>query len=180
MRVDVRSDWDFSNKYLRQIRRTLGELLIGVAPLDLDMKQATDLLMLRANPQSIACRIRKPGYEWAAWDFTIRSSRDTGSVTEEAKILDGFADLMFYGHAANDVSPDSDGALSRWLLVDLNKWRKLARLHGLPPETANKSDGTKFRAYDVRDAWRGCVVRSSHRIPAELVDPYADLHHGTL
>jgi len=100
---------------------------------------------------------RNGGYadRWPT-QFTIRSARDTGARTELAKIVDGFGDWMFYGHAADDATP----ALARWMLLDLHAWRAHLIREGqktgpyverrIRREMRSNGDGTHFAAFDAK------------------------------
>ena len=122
MRDSVKRDYDWQLRFLPTIRRLVGPLLLVAAPLDLDMAEATDRLVLRARDLRIGCRVRRLGGRYAErypWDFTIRSKRDTGATTELEKISNGWGDLLFYGHEVSQQSND----IERWFLIDLASWR---------------------------------------------------------
>ena len=63
MRDSVKRDYDWQLRFLPTIRRLVGPLLLVAAPLDLDMAEATDLLVLRARDLRIGCRVRRLGGE---------------------------------------------------------------------------------------------------------------------
>jgi hypothetical protein len=114
------------------------------------MKEATDLLVLRARDMRIGCRMRRSGFAGRyPFDFTIRSRRDSGAETELSKITEGWGDWLFYGHAG-----DTHGAIERWMLVDLHAWRaqmiRSDRKAGKPKHMPN-GDGTYFAAFDIRE-----------------------------
>lgn len=160
------SDRTWSDSYIPALRQIVGPLLLDEAPLEHDMKQATDLIVLIARDMRIGCRVRRPGYatRWP-WQFTIRSTRDSGAATELSKIIDGWGDWLVYAHATEDPLP----TLSRWFVLDLNVFRaKLIRNASLRPtrdrEKPNR-DGTHFMPYDVREFPAELVVAASHRIP---------------
>lgn len=132
-----------------KVRQLVGPHLLVDAPFEVDAKQAADLIVLRARDMTIGCRIRRPGYaERYPYEFTIRAGRDSGAKTELAKIIEGWGDWLFYGHA--DDFPPNPG-ISRWMLVDLHAWRAHAIMAngkrlGRPMDNG---DGTRFVAYDV-------------------------------
>jgi len=81
-----------------EIKRICGETFIETSsPVD-DIHHATDLKVYQISPLNIACRIR--GFEYFDrynGEFTIRSSRISGSKTELEKIMSGWGDYLFYG-----------------------------------------------------------------------------------
>jgi hypothetical protein len=173
--VSYAADRKWSDQYLQAIRCIVGPKLLVPAPLAVDMKEAADLIVLRARDMTIACRVRRPGYAARyPWQFTIRAQRDSGARTELAKIIDGWGDWMFYGHASKDP-----GAIDRWFLVDLHVWRaELARdawraANGKPQRHAPSlqlipnGDGTHFAAFDVRRFPSDLLIASSHEVPYE-------------
>ncbi|WP_343503595.1 hypothetical protein [Alloyangia pacifica] len=138
----------WSDQYLPEVKRIVGAQLLQAAPDDLDMKHATDLLTLDARDMRIAARIRRPGFaDRYPYEFTIRSSVPSGAETELAKIVNGYADWMFYGHAA------PDGSLASWWLIDLRAFRAalIRRAHGsLSSGEVWNRDGSSFRWFDIR------------------------------
>lgn len=143
------TDRRWSDLMLPQIKQLVGPLLLEAAPLEFDQRQSTDLMVLRARDMRIAARVRRPGYEKYRHEFTIRMSRDTGAETELSKIVNGWGDWLFYGHA------DEFDFISIWWVIDLHSFRAaLIRnsMNGKPLEYADKhnGDGTSFRAFDLR------------------------------
>lgn len=166
-------DRAWSDRYLQIMRMLIGPHLLTPSPLEVDTKQAADLIVLRGRDMTIACRIRRHGYaDRYPWDITIRSRRDSGARTELEKIVEGWADWMFYAHASIDP-----GALDRWYLIDLDVWRREFIREGvrsaLGRETQRKrqlrpqsnGDGTHFVAFDVRRFPVDLVIASSHDVP---------------
>lgn len=94
--------------------------MLGVSSIEQDQQEATDLIVLKGINITIAARMRRPGY---AKDypnqFTIRSQRDSGATTELRKIINGFGDWMFYGHAADSCTD----TIALWYLIDLSAFR---------------------------------------------------------
>ncbi|WP_297754653.1 hypothetical protein [uncultured Shimia sp.] len=144
---DINRRW--SDQFIPDIKRIVGSHLLEAAPDPLDMKQATDLLMLDARDMRIAARVRRPGYaERYPHQFTIRSRVPSGAETELSKIVNGKGDWMFYGHA----SARQDG-VEKWFLLDLNAFRAaLIRQgpQGLHWGNKRNPDGTVFTWFDVR------------------------------
>ena len=134
-----------------EIKRVVGSRLLQIAPDALDWRQATDLLTLDGRDMRIAARVRRHGFaERYPYDFTIRSQLGSGNQTELAKIVNGYGDWMFYGHA-----DEAGTGLERWWLIDLRAFRA-----GLIRQGQNgcrircgdrvNADGTGFKWFDVR------------------------------
>jgi hypothetical protein len=137
----------WSDKFIPQIKRIVGPYLLGVADDCRDMHEATDLIVIQAKDLRIAARMRKPGYaDKYPYDFTIRADVPSGATTELQKMVDGFGDLFFYGHA-NEADQ-----IVRWMLLDLAAWRAhLIRRTVKLGDVRTNIDGTKFVVFDVRD-----------------------------
>ncbi len=141
---DVNRQW--SDGFLPQVKQIIAQHVISVAPNAMDWHEATDLVTLDAAPQRIAVRIRRPGYaERFPYDFTIRSGLPSGAPTELNKVVNGYGDWMFYGHA------DEYGRLAKWWLLDLRAFRAaLIRRADIRYGTQENFDGTSFTWFDVR------------------------------
>lgn len=150
--MSYQSDRSWSDQFLPQVRAIVGPHLLVPAPFELDAKEATDLMVLRARDMTIAVRLRRPGYaDKYRYQFTIRSKRDSGSKTEMAKLLEGWGDWMLYGHV------DDAGSISTWWLIDLHLWRARLLREGyarpwrtLAIEQSNTDKQTHFMAFDLR------------------------------
>lgn len=144
------NDREWADRYLSRIKAIVGPHLLVPAPFEVDSEQATDLIVLRARDMQIACRVRRPGYAENPRfrrQFTIRCERDSGAKTELAKIIDGFGDWMFYGHAT-----DSGNEIHPWFLLDLHVFRASLIRHRRQPvtfEDCDNGDGTYFKAYNI-------------------------------
>lgn len=160
------ADRQWSDKYIPEIKKVVGPHLLAESPVEVDQKQAADLIVMRARDLAIACRVRRHGFlDRYGWQFTIRSLRDSGAETEMSKIVNGWGDWMFYAHAA----PGDQVAFARWLLIDLSHFR--AHLMRNPKSltcgrTAN-GDGTWFSWFDVRSfpPYPALLVASSEPVP---------------
>lgn len=144
-----RDDREYADDFIPEIKRIVGPHLLSEADYVVDTQQASDLVVLNVSNMSIACRVRRPGYlDNFPWDFTIRSKRDSGADTELGKILDGWADWMFYGHACGDGSK----RFQRWFLIDLDIFRYdlIFNERQIKSQAKSNEDGTYFVAYDVR------------------------------
>jgi len=116
---DWTADKRWSDKFLPQIKRILGEQLIGEPPLEEDQEHGTDLIVLKMDAVRIGCRVRRHEYLARYGDeFTIRKGRPNGTKTELTKIIEGWGDYFFYG-----FSNEEETALAKWFLGDLKALR---------------------------------------------------------
>lgn len=166
MSYGVNRTW--SDTFLPDIKRIVGPYLLVRSPKEIDCTQAADLIVMRARDMTIAARIRRFGYAGKyPYDFTIRSSLDSGTKTELAKFLEGWGDWMFYGHAQQ-----SGEFVDRWWLIDLHEWRKRLLFAGYRGGWSSlaiqidNGDGTHFFAFDVRDFGSALLIGSSHPLPS--------------
>ncbi len=149
--LDYNINRTWSDQFLPEVKRQIGAHLLKVAPDDVDMRQATDLLMLDAKDMRVAVRIRRPGFRSRyPHEFTIRSKVPSGAQTELSKVVNGHGDWMFYGHASEDGM-----GLDNWWLLDLRAFRAgLIRQaqNGYPIRHGDKTnpDGSAFKWFDVR------------------------------
>lgn len=159
-------DREWSDSLIPTIKQIVGPLLLEESSFDVDTKQATDLILMRARDMMIAARVRRFGYaERYPWEFTIRSHRDNGTKTELQKIVEGFGDWMFYGHAG--IMP---GEIDRWFVIDLAKFRAgLIRNpstdgRGIWWGEKSNNDGTHFCWFDVQKFPANILIKTSHPI----------------
>lgn len=161
-------DRAWSDQFIPHIRAIVGPRLLVESPLEVDTKQAADLIVLKARDMTVAARVRRAGYaERYPWDFTLRSRRDSGAKTEFRKIVEGWGDWLLYGHEGEK------SRLARWLLIDLHELRaemiydahRPSRRLPDPMKPIANGDGTHFIAYNVRRLPSRIVVASSHPIP---------------
>ena len=156
----------WSDRYLPAAKRIIAEHILTEAPDALDMREATDLMMLDASTRRIAVRVRRPGYaNRYPYDITIRSGLPSGAETELSKIVNGHGDWMLYGHACADGI-----GLDRWWLLDLRAFRAaLIRRQGICSGERVNHDGTRFRWFDVRSfpAEPQFVLAGSSQAPSE-------------
>lgn len=139
-----------TDPYLEHAREIIGPHLVHEAPLELDRKENTDLLVLGREVR-VAVRIRANRYEARYGDeFTLRSGRPSGAKTELQKVLDGFGDYFLYGFR----SKYEPGRLSSWVLGDLDVFRRWYAEHedaGTPMQNRQGpvDDRTWFRAFRI-------------------------------
>lgn len=141
-------DRQWGDSFLPAVRQIVGPRLLVPAPFENDTKEATDLMVLRANDFRTAVRIRRPGYARRfPHEFTIRYDKPSGARTEFEKIMDGFGDWMLYGHEQRTVP----GQLEHWMLLDLGVFRwVVSSFPNIVPEPIMAPDGVRFLAFDVR------------------------------
>jgi hypothetical protein len=144
------SDRQWSDLMIPQIKQIVGPFLLETSSFDVDAKQATDLIVFTARDMRIAARVRRPGYaERYPYEFTIRCKRDSGAETELSKIVNGWGDWLFYGHA------DASNWIARWFLIDLHAFRAAlirCAMNGASLKVTEKAngDGTYFKSFDLR------------------------------
>lgn len=150
-------DRRWSDAFIPAIKKIVGPLLLEESSLEVDRQQAADLVVLNARDKTIACRVRRSGYaDRYGNEFTIRAKRDSGAKTELEKIIDGFGDWMFYGHA------DPDGInVCRWMVISLPALRAAIIRKQARPLKQSNGDGTHFVAFDIRDLPDSCVISAS-------------------
>lgn len=168
-------DRAWSDRFIPAMKQIIGPHLLEPAPNEWDIGKATDLVVLQARNMCIAARVRRTGYaNRYPYEFTIRSRRDTGARTELEKIVDGWGDWLFYGHA-----DALERGFDRWWLVDLRSLRAaLIRDKGdIDCEEKPNFDGTHFVAFDLRSfpSRPPILVSSSHPLPAKEVAHEASL-----
>jgi len=172
-------DKKWSDRFLPEIKRTLGEHLIGEPPQEEDEQRNTDLIVLKMEPVRIACRVRKHQYFQKYKDeFTIRSGRPSGVKTELVKIMEGWGDYFFYGFADQE-----EVHLCQWLLGDLKAFRlffyKSHCLRKMPWTVKENVDASSsffiFRFADIP----GFVVGFQQNVQEKQVDENVHLKTST-
>jgi len=154
-------DKRWSDRFLPEIKRHIGEHLIGEPPKEEDAERNTDLMVLRMDAVRIGCRIRKHKFLGPYGDqFTIRAGRPSGAKTELTKVIEGWGDYFFYG-----FSDPEERALSRWLLGDFRVfrvWHSRCLAAGRRPwkRRDNHDRSSTFHSYHVADI-PGFVVASN-------------------
>lgn len=164
-----KEDRAWSDRFIPAIKQIVGPRLLTVSSLTVDRKQAADLITIKAQSLTIACRIRRAKYfdKDYKYQFTVRSHRESGAETEFSKLVKGWGDWMFYAFALDDQSP----ALRLWYLIDLAAWRTHLQLNAKTIRSGQSpnGDGTYFIWYDVR---------SFPREPSLLIDGMSRLPDG--
>ena len=114
-----KQDKRWSDRFLPEIKRILGEHLISEPPTEEDAEHNTDLMVLRLDAIRIGCRIRRyKDFHKYSQEFTIRAWRPSGAKTELTKIIEGWGDYFFYG-----FSDEQEEKLVQWILCDLKAFR---------------------------------------------------------
>lgn len=155
------TDKAWSDRFIPEIKRIVGEHLIAVPPAEEDMLRNTDLLSLALPGQvRIACRVRKYAYlDLYPDEFTLRCSRPSGARTEIEKLLEGWGDYLFYGFAGADATE-----LAAWLLADLSVFRRWVTWypsqHGAWPGElrCNRDGSSQFVSFKIDDVFPEFVV----------------------
>ena len=91
---------------------------IKVTSFDQDTKEAADLILTDGDEEfMIALRLRNAMYmKQYPLDFTIRREYTEGYKTEFEKIMEGFADMMFYGFRDGN-------RVVRWVFLSMDAFR---------------------------------------------------------
>ncbi|MBZ0291877.1 MAG: hypothetical protein K8L99_04845 [Anaerolineae bacterium] len=155
LRLDVRQDWDWSDRYLREVTEILSlhaPLMFRVVPATVkqDTRQATDMVVSFEGLRMIAVRIRRQVYGYR--DLTLRTVRWNGVTTELEKIMAGYGDYYLYGWTRDDL-------IVEWMLVDLRRLRESGLLIRHWDVIHNQDQQTGFIAipYSALKAC-GCVM----------------------
>ncbi|KKK98229.1 hypothetical protein LCGC14_2644840 [marine sediment metagenome] len=157
--ADYQVDRLWSDAHIEQVKTLVGPYLLEVSPFKVDTEQAADLLILQNKSIKVACRLRRPGFaeRWGR-QFTIRLRRTNQTKTELAKIIDGWADWLFYGHV-ND-----EGYIHLWWLLSLDVFRAALIRDGdriRCEQKPNKDGTTELMAYDIGSFPADLVIASS-------------------
>jgi hypothetical protein len=143
-----RGDKRWSDRFLPEIKRVIGEYLIAEPPVEEDAERNTDLMVLRLDAIRIGCRVRKHSYLSRYGDqFTIRAGRPSGVKTELTKIIEGWGDYFFYG-----FSDAEERCLAKWILGDMRAFRLYLNRElaaGRKPwiEQENRDASSNFRCF---------------------------------
>jgi len=144
------NNFDYGRQFLPTIKNILGPIVFEEAPPEMDMREATDLVVLKARDMRVGCRVRRPHYwDKYGWQFTIRSQSYSGLPTELDKIIQGWGDWLFFGfqHSERSIS------ILRWYVIDLHHFRAhlIQGTDCCPGIDIPNGDGTCFAAWDIRN-----------------------------
>jgi hypothetical protein len=168
MKMAYSDDREWSDRFIPAIRQIVGPHLLLPAPMELDRKEATDLIVFTARDMRIAARVRRPVWrQHHEREFTMRSRVKSGADTELHKIIEGWGDWMFYGFAKTEEPP----SIFPWFIVDLNAFRRHyseRSENGLRFESKSTQDSKEFLAFDIDSfpATPPLLIASSNGTPA--------------
>jgi len=112
----------WSDLFITQIKRELGEVFIEISPEYKDTQEATDLIIMGTGSICFACRVRRFNYfEKYKDQFTIRLKLPKYNKSEMDKIKEGFGDFYFYGFS--NKQNDGSGFI-QYIIFDLKTFRK--------------------------------------------------------
>lgn len=152
-----KQDKAWSDIFIPEIQRVLGEVFFSLPLLSDDQMKNTDLICLDMSGKRIGCRIRREQYlKKYAFQFTIRSSRPGGTKTEYQKILEGWGDYFFYGFA-NSVNT----SLLLWFVGDLEVFRQFEGLGTSGMFRQNTDGSSSFKAFDWTDMPKEFFIKIS-------------------
>lgn len=154
MKQDVQRDWRWSDGYLPQVRRILGNYALYLVDLEIashqqDVSQATDMLIIVRGQKSVAVRLRRANYGYR--DLTVRAWRASGAETELSKIQAGHGDYYLYGWT-------NGYDITEYMLVDLQQVR-LTNILNNRKVIMNNEHQTGFIAVPFTELMgHGCIV----------------------
>ena len=161
-----KQDKKWSDIFIPEIKRALGEYLIGEPPIEEDQERNTDLMVFKMDAVRVGCRIRRNQYiAKYGNEFTIRAGRPSGVKTELTKIIEGWGDYFFYGFANKNETE-----LDMWKLCDLKVFRlwfnqELLRNKSLPGiSKPNLDNSSNFIAFNFNDLPERFVIGSYGQI----------------
>jgi len=141
----------WSDKFLPQVIQVLScdKANVNITPFIVDVKEAADLVIASDAEYDkdlyAAVRLRKS--EFASrypYEFTVRYQYTAGYKTEYEKIIEGYADIMFYGFVIGN-------SIARWIILDMDCFRKEAEEEYIARAHKRNTDGrNSFLAFDVR------------------------------
>ena len=158
-----KDDKRWSDRFIPEIKRTLGEHLIGEPPVEEDQERNTDLMVLKMDAVRVACRVRKFQYiRGYGHQFTIRAGRPSGNKTELTKIIEGWGDYFFYA-----FSDPQEKEICQWVLGDLKAFRlflnRSLAAGKQPWEGKTNTDGSSsFLAFNTADIPNFIVAYSGY------------------
>jgi len=141
----------WSDQFLPQVKKVLscGRADVNITPFIVDVKQAADLVIepdTNYNESDyVAVRLRKSKFaDKYPYEFTVRYQYTAGHKTEYGKIMEGYANIMFYGFIIGN-------SIARWIILDMDCFRAEAEKDYIIKEHKFNTDGiNSFLAFDVR------------------------------
>ena len=155
---NLRVNKAWTEQYIGLVVQTLAPFLIKEAPVELDCRDAVDLVVY--SPR-ITVRLRRPGYALRyPHQFTLRlRATEKTPYCEWDKIVDGRVDWLFYGHL------DENSAISHWLLVDLRRLLEAFIRGEAPYSDHDNPDTGRFRAFDASLLPPDCLIAVHPAMP---------------
>lgn len=141
-------DKQWSDKFILEIKRILGETFFALPSLSDDQMKNTDLICMDMTGKRIGCRVRKKQYlSKYPFQFTIRYSRPMGTKTEYQKILDGWGDYFFYG-----FSNTLETSFLLWMIGDLKIFRQTIINDNRTGQTKQNTDNSSnFKVFEWQE-----------------------------
>lgn len=157
------------------MRKYIGPQLLRPGTLEEDQKEATDLIVLKADGIRIACRVRTPGYLKWKDEITITAKRESQARCEWDKmIVEGLGDMFFYGHATCDVVSEPKADIHPRYLIDLRIARPWILANPGELRGPNKDAVGRrcwFRAFNLqqmkRELGNECIVAANPEVDGE-------------
>jgi hypothetical protein len=152
----------WSDRFLPQVMKVLsfGKADVRITPFWQDVKEAADLKILADSQDEediyAAVRLRKSSYASRyPFEFTVRYKYTAGYKTEYEKIMEGYADIMFYGFVIGKN-------VARWIMLDMDVFRAEAEEDYISKEHKYNADGrNSFLAFDVRSFKNNIILSHS-------------------
>lgn len=151
----------WQDQRIEEVASILGRIFFIRSSFYEDVDEATDLIVLSSGNAKYAVRLRKYDVYGDKYvnEFTIRSKTRFNNKTEIHKIIEGFADYMFYGwydDAANNIK--------YWTILDLNIFRNeisQSMLSATP--IINNADGTGFYSFNFNNFSTNLIFATNRR-----------------
>jgi len=136
-----------------------GKVDVNITPFIVDVKEAADLVIEGGDDaEDIYSAVRLRKSEFASrypYEFTVRYQYTAGYKTEYEKIMEGYADIMFYGFVIK-------GSIARWIILNMDAFREEAEQDYIKKEHKHNTDGrNSFLAFDVRSFKSDIILGTS-------------------
>jgi len=170
---DYEKQREWSDSYIPYVSRLIINGLhldpniwrILVTSFDQDTQEAADLILTDGKEEfMIALRLRNASYmDRYPFDFTIRREYTDGYKTEYEKIMEGFADMMFYGFRDGNK-------IVRWVFLSMDVFRSHHECidgewkpkDGVVFERMGNKDGRNcFNGYDINTFQHNLIILHS-------------------
>lgn len=158
---DYEKQREWSDSYIPHVSKLIINALglnpniwsVVVTSFDQDTQEAADLILTDGKEEfMIALRLRNASYmDRFCFEFTIRREYAKGYKTEYIKIMEGFADMMFYGFRDGNK-------VVRWVLLLMDEFRNQHEFingewrpceHVIFETSTNKDGRNCFNGYDI-------------------------------